>query len=66
MAPATPALAPGAGVCRPDDLNLAVDVATGELDADSLPVMAEDAIIGHGTPILKARPRAGAPRASMR
>ena len=39
-------------VCRPDDLNLAVDLVTGELDGASLPVMAEDAVVGHGAPIL--------------
>ena len=39
-------------VCRPDALNLAIDDVTGEIDSDSLPVMAEDAIVGHGSPIL--------------
>ena len=39
-------------VCRPDALNLAIDDVTGEIDGDSLPVMAEDAIVGHGSPIL--------------
>ena len=38
-------------ICRPDALNLAIDEVTGEVDGDSLPVMAEDAIVGHGSPI---------------
>ena len=41
-------------VCRPDALNFAVDDVTGELPpSNTLPVMAEDAIIGHDTPILE-------------
>ena len=39
-------------VCRADEHNLAADAATGALDASSVPVMAEDAIVGHGSPIV--------------
>ena len=44
-APSTHAL------CRADDLNFAVNDKTGAVDSFSLPVLVEDAVLGHNSPI---------------
>ncbi|KAH8075485.1 hypothetical protein JL721_1495 [Aureococcus anophagefferens] len=38
-------------LCRADDLNMAVNDETGAVDSFSLPVMVEDAVIGHNSPV---------------
>ena len=38
-------------LCRADDLNLAVNADTGNVDGASLPIMVEDAVIGHNSPV---------------
>ena len=38
-------------LCRADDLNFAVNDKTGEVDSFSLPVLVEDAVLGHNSPI---------------
>jgi hypothetical protein len=37
-------------ICRPDVRNLVVDMVTSKLGGASLPVIAEDAVVGNGSP----------------
>jgi hypothetical protein len=37
-------------ICRPDERNLAVDMVTSKLGGTSLPVMADDAVVGTARP----------------